>query len=473
MTRYILIGTAGHIDHGKTRLVQRLTGIDTDRLPEEKARGISIDLGFAHWQVGDFLFGIVDVPGHERFIKNMVAGASGVDMAILVVAADDSVMPQTREHLEIMQLLGLKAGLVAITKTDLVDPELLELVEADVRELTESTFLEGCPIVPVSSATGEGFEKLERVLVEVARRVEAPRPVELFRLPIDRALSIPGHGTVVTGSVMSGEVHPGDALELLPIGRLVRVRGVQNYGMPTQGSGPGRRTAINLAGVPHGEIVRGMELATPGYLRPTRRLVVRLEALPSSPIGLKDRMEFSLHLGTAEVPARLVLKGRTLKPGESGFAELRCQQPIVATHGQRFILRRPSPAITVAGGKVLDPGILPGRRIRDLSTYATGFDSPNDEDRLAALLEEKDSVPDDPLEAAWRAGVSPSRYREVIEQLVQSGVLAPIGAPERPLLIHRRRWQLVRRAVLRTVRNELAKRQPRRSLPKATLLTAC
>jgi len=469
----ILIGTAGHIDHGKTQLVRRLTGIDTDRLPEEKARGISIDLGFAHWQAEGFRFGIVDVPGHERFIKNMVAGASGVDMALLVVAADDGVMPQTREHLDIMQLLGLRAGLVAITKIDLVEPEYVELVEDEVRELTKGTFLEGCPVVRVSSHTGEGFDRLKAALLQVARQIERSRPLELFRMPIDRSLSIPGHGTVVTGSVVSGQVQAGDTLELLPAQRTVRVRSVQTYGVSTELSGPGRRTAINLAGVRQEEVERGMEVATPGFLVPSRRLVVHVQCLSSSPSPLKDRMELSLHIGTAEVLARLVTKGRALKPGESGHAELRTHRPVVAVHGQRFILRRPSPPLTVAGGRVLDPCAPPRRRIKDLTGYAEAFGHPDPQRRLAALLKEKDAVPDEPLEAARRVGVSPSQYGELVERLRRQGELLLVGDADRPLLVHRERLQALSAAVLRTVRDEVARHQPRRSLPKATLLTAC
>ena len=210
--KHILIGTAGHIDHGKTRLVGRLTGVDTDRLPEEKARGISIDLGFAHWEADGFQFGLIDVPGHEKFVKNMVAGATGVNVALLVIAADDGVMPQTREHLEIMDLLGIGTGVVAITKTDLVEPDFVELVEAEIEETVAGTFLEGAPLVPVSSETGEGIETLKETLLEAARGVKLPESEPVFRMPVDRAISLPGHGTIVTGSVISGQVSAGDTL---------------------------------------------------------------------------------------------------------------------------------------------------------------------------------------------------------------------------------------------------------------------
>ena len=466
--KHVLIGTAGHIDHGKTRLVGRLTGISTDRLPEEKARGISIDLGFAHWKTdglsaesshptGDtvgssqsgqpraqiipqqFQFGIVDVPGHERFVKNMVAGATGVNLALLVVAADDSVMPQTREHLEIMDLLGVKTGVIAVTKTDLVEPDFIELVTAEIEDLVAGTFLEGCPIVAVSSETGEGIEELKATLLRVAAEVEWPESYKLFRMPIDRVFSISGHGTVVTGSVISGEVHAGETLELLPQQREVRIRSVQNYGAGTSESSARQRTAVNLAGVKMEELTRGFELATCGYLRPTTRLFVELRGLASSPLVLKDRLDLSLHLGTKEAQARIILKGQQLKPGQRTYAELRVKEPVVAVYGQRFILRRISPALTIAGGTVFDPYLAPGKRIRDLEHYGRSLDSPVEIDRLSFLLSQRDTVDSSPLEAAWRAGVRPDRYAGLIDQLKSEAVLVPIGHPDRRRLVHRNR----------------------------------
>ena len=284
----ILLGTAGHIDHGKTRLVGRLTGIDTDRLPEEKARGISIDLGFAHFETGGFRFGVVDVPGHERFVRNMVAGATGFNVALLVVAADDGVMPQTREHLEIMDLLGISAGLVAVTKIDVVDPDLVELAQLDVEESVAGTFLEGAPVIPVSSETGEGLDTLKATLLEVCQGITLPETLPLFRMAIDRVFSITGHGTVLTGSVVSGDVHAGDTLQLWPEGRELRVRSVEHHGEQSDQAGSRQRTAINLAGLKHEDVSRGCELATPGYLQTTRRLLVDLRVLSSSPIPLKE-----------------------------------------------------------------------------------------------------------------------------------------------------------------------------------------
>ena len=471
--KHILIGTAGHIDHGKTRLVRQLTGVDTDRLPEEKARGISIDLGFAHWEADGFHFGLVDVPGHEKFVKNMVAGATGVNLALLVIAADDGVMPQTREHLEIMDLLQIDSGVVAITKIDLVEPDFVELVEAEIEETTAGTFLEGAPVVPVSSETGEGIEALKATLLEVARGVTLPESEPVFRMPVDRAISLPGLGTIVTGSVISGAVRAGDTLEMWPGGREVRVRSVQNHGADSDDAGVRQRTAINLAGVKHDEVSRGVELATAGLLQPTRRLLVDLKLLSSSPLQLKDRMELNLHLGTREVPARVILKGRQLKPGERAYAELRLSEDVVAAHAQRFILRRVSPALTVAGGRVLDPWLPVGKRLRDLELAGRALDQSDERARLSGLVANLDDIPETPLAALWRAGVGSRRYEELVEELTAEGTIVHVGDGDRTIPIHRQRLKSLAATVMKTIREELEKRQPRRTLPRATVVSAC
>ena len=472
-TKPILLGTAGHIDHGKTSLVAKLSGINTDRLPEEKSRGISIDLGFAHWEAEGFRFGIVDVPGHERFVKNMVAGATGVNIGMLIVAADDGVMPQTREHLEIMDLLGLTAGVIVITKIDLVESDFVELVEAEVEDLVADSFLNGAPIVPVSSHNGEGFDQLRATLVEIAGSLKLQQPNGLFRLPVDRVFSIPGHGTVVTGSVMSGTVGGGDRLDLLPSQREIRVRGVQNHGADSDASGVRQRTAVNLASIKSDEVQRGNELATAGYLEPTRRLVVELRCLTGSPTPLKDRMELLLHLATSETQCRLVTKGVVLEPGQKGFAELRVETPIVATWGQRFILRRVSPAMTIGGGRILDPGIPAGRRIRGLADYATGMAQDNVLERLSFLISQLDAVPNDSKLAARRAGVNADEFQSVIDQLNERKELETIGSGGSQLLVHRDRIRSLAKSVMKTIREELARRQPRRSLARDQILSAC
>jgi len=442
-------------------------------LPEEKARGISIDLGFAHWESDGFQFGLVDVPGHEKFVKNMVAGATGVNLALLVIAADDGVMPQTREHLEIMDLLQIGAGVVAITKIDLAEPDFVELVEAEIEETVAGTFLEGAPIIPVSSETGEGIETLKATLLEAARHIQLPESEPVFRMPVDRAISLPGHGTIVTGSVISGQVKAGDTLELWPEGREVRVRSVQNHGTDSDDAGVRQRTAINLAGVKYDEVSRGVELATAGLLQPTRRLLVDLKLLSSSPFGLKDRMELNLHIGTREVPARVILKGKPLKPGERGYAELRLAEDVVAAHAQRFILRRVSPALTVAGGRVLDPWLPVGKRIRDLEQAGRALDQADERARLSGLVATLDDIPETPLAALWRAGVGSRRYEELVEELTGLGTIVQVGVRDRKFPIHGERLESLCGTVMKTIREELEKRQPRRTLPRATVLSAC
>ena len=472
-TKSILIGTAGHIDHGKTRLVGKLTGVNTDRLPEEKARGISIDLGFAHISDGDLRIGVVDVPGHERFVRNMVAGATGINVAVLVVAADDGVMPQTREHLEIMDLLGIPTGLIALTKIDLVDEDLVELAKLDIEESVAGTFLEDAPVIPVSSETDEGIDELRQALLETCREIALPESLPLFRLAIDRVFSITGHGTVVTGSVLSGDVQVGTSLDLWPEGRSVRVRSVERHGEQTDEAGSRQRTAINLAGVKHEEVSRGCELSTAGYLQTTRRLLVDLRVLSSSPMPLKDRVEVNLHIGTREVETRVILKGRRLEPGDRGYAELRLAEPIVAAFRQRFILRRVSPAVTIGGGRILDPAIPDLLRIRDIETLAGNLDSDSAAERLSVYLAQRDSIQAGDLTIASAVGLMPNELDAQLSQLRDAGSIVTLGERDRTFEIHADRLAALARSVLRTIREEVIRHQPRRSLPKPTLQTAC
>ena len=356
MPRDLILGTAGHIDHGKTSLVKALTGIDCDRLPEEKARGITIDIGFATLDLGDFRLGIVDVPGHERFIKNMLAGATGIDLAVLVVAADDSVMPQTREHLEILKLLGLRHGVIAITKTDLVDETTLEVVALEVRELVSGSFLENAPLVFTSAQSGRGIAELKAAIAEACRQVEFEAALPWFRMPIDRAFIVQGHGTVVTGSVLSGSVRIGDELEWQPRGEKVRVRSLQNHDQPVTEVHRGMRAALNLAGVPHEEVIRGQELATSGYLQPSRVITVRVHCLAGLKKPLKHRAAVRFHVGTSEIMGTLsLLDSDALKPGAWGLAQIFLEEPATCTWGQPFILRGSSATLTLGGGQVLQP----------------------------------------------------------------------------------------------------------------------
>ncbi len=358
MTRQLILGTAGHIDHGKTALVRALTGVDTDRLPEEKQRGITIDIGFAYLEVGDIQFGIVDVPGHERFIRNMLAGAAGVDLAMLVIAADDSIMPQTREHLAILELLQIPSGLIVLTKCDLADGDWIDLVEDDTRSLVRGTFLEGAPVVRTSANTGEGIENLKRTLASLAseghRSRSKPTASSQFRLPVDRSFVLGGLGTVVTGTVWSGRVSAGEEVAWLPSGRMIRIRGLQSHGRAVESVSVGQRAALNLIGVHHTEIQRGHELASPNLLKASRRITAHVRVLKDSPLPVRHRARLRVHLGTQEVLSGVrLLSGTSIEPGESGIVQLISAQPIISRGRQPLIIRAESPLVTLGGGMVL------------------------------------------------------------------------------------------------------------------------
>lgn len=388
----IVMGTAGHIDHGKTSLVRKLTGIDCDRLEEEKRRGITIELGFAFCDLpGGGRLGIVDVPGHEKFVKNMVAGASGIDFVMLVVAADEGVMPQTREHLEICSLLGIKHGLVAVTKIDMVDPELLELAVEDISEFLKGTFLEGAPLFPVSSQTGEGVDKLRDYIVKQEKELAPRRRTDLFRLPVDRVFTLKGHGTIVTGTMISGSVKVGDALELLPKKLATRARSLQSHGESVEVAESGHRTAVNLQGLDVADVERGDVLALPGTLFPSDRWLVRLTCLGSSPRALRHRAEIHFHHEAREIAARLYFLDRDkLGPGETALCEVRLDEPLVGVFGDHCVVRAFSPLRTVAGGVVLDP-ISAGLRRRDATpdrvASLLGLEDASDEDRVRMQIE--------------------------------------------------------------------------------------
>ena len=353
----VVLGTAGHIDHGKTSLVRALTGIDCDRLEEEKRRGITIELGFAWCDLPDGQrLGIVDVPGHERFVKNMVAGAAGIDFVMLVIAADEGVMPQTREHLEICSLLGIKHGLVALTKTDMVDPEWLELAREDVAAFLQGTFLEGAPIFPVSSMTREGLDELRAHVLERAATLAPQRGGNIFRLPADRVFTMKGHGTVITGTIVGGQVKVGDEAVFMPSGNETRIRSLQWHGAAAEAAGPGQRCAVNVQGLDVEEVTRGEVLCHPGTLFPSTRWMVMLTCLSSAPRALRHRTEIHFHHGAREVAARLYFMDRDrLQPGESALTEIRCAEPLVGVFDDRCVVRAYSPLRTVAGGSLLYP----------------------------------------------------------------------------------------------------------------------
>jgi selenocysteine-specific elongation factor len=469
MPRDLILGTAGHIDHGKTSLVKALTGVDCDRLPEEKARGITIDIGFAHLDVGDFRLGIVDVPGHERFIKNMLAGATGVDLCCLVIAADDSIMPQTREHLEILQLLGLRHGVIALTKVDLVDETTREVVELEIRELVKGTFLENAPIVPTSAHTGQGIGELKAAIEQACLRFTkdeggrmkddeagAPaassfilHPSSFFRLPIDRSFIVQGHGTVVTGSVVSGSAKVGDEIEWLPRGERVRIRSLQNHDVQVESVHRGMRAAVNLAGVKHEDVIRGQELATPGYLQPSRVITVRLHCTPSQAVSsrggepggraIKHRASVRFHAGTSEIMGVVsLLDCDRVEPGGWGLAQLFLEEPATTTWGQPFVLREPSATHTIGGGQVLQP-VAPKIRRRHLEVL----------ERVERLW--TGNAEERALVVAWFGGFSgftaadlvrganipPDQAEPLIARLKEAGKLAQVQASStRGLLLH-------------------------------------
>ena len=437
---HVIIGTAGHIDHGKTALVKALTGIDTDTLPEERSRGVTIDIGFAYWKDN---VTVIDVPGHERFVKNMVTGVCTVDLALFVVAADDGAMPQTREHLGILNLLGVRRGIVALTKIDMVEAEWVELVTEDLRELLTGTFLEDAPIVPVSSITGEGIDDLRTLVETEIARVEARPDRGIFRLPVDRAFSVRGFGTVVTGTVLSGQVRPGDEVVVLPSDNHVRVRGVQIHGQDVEAAGVGARAAVNLSGVEVEEIERGDFLAQPGYFSATYMIDARLRLLPDAPVALENRARVHLHLGPGEVLARVILlEAEELLPGESQLVQFRLEAPGVAARGDRFVIRRYSPVHTLGGGIVLDAQPTKHRRFRDEVLQVLRDLEQDDptrvlETRLKAAGFRLCSVQN----LAAEMGISTAELKERLRPILKAGRAIGFGQTGRDYYLHVDCWQ--------------------------------
>lgn len=416
-----LVATAGHVDHGKTRLIEALTGIDCDRWQEEKDRGITIDLGFAHLTRDDLQLGFVDVPGHERFVHNALAGLGGIGLVLLVVAADEGVEPQTREHSAICSLLGIQRAVVALTKIDLVDDDLRELATLDVEDHLAGTPWSEAPIVPVSAVTGEGVETLETILVETARDAagEGPPADRPVRLPIDRSFHLKGLGAVVTGSLVWGRVAVRDELQLLPLDRTIRVRSLQVHGEDREEAHPGERTSAQVSGIDLEELSRGQQLVTPGSLRPDRRLLARYRLLPEGD-ELRGWTQIRFHLYSQEVLGRArALSEDGLAPGDRGLIEIRTRDPVVAVRGDRFILRRPSPMTTLGGGEILDPGWrrlppkvrerfarrLAGDRTRALRTWVElAGEGGTSAEELSMRLEESGEALEEELRSLEREG---------------------------------------------------------------------
>ncbi|MGD9146439.1 MAG: selenocysteine-specific translation elongation factor, partial [Anaerolineae bacterium] len=453
-----VIGTAGHVDHGKSTLVHALTGIDPDRLKEEKEREMTIDLGFAWLTLpsGERV-GVVDVPGHKDFIKNMLAGVGGVDAALFVVASDEGVMPQTREHLAILDLLQVRGGVVALTKMDMAeDEDWLDLVEADLLDVLEGTVLDGAPVVRCSARTGEGLERLVAELDDYLSTSAPRRDVGRPRLPVDRVFTVPGFGTVVTGTLSDGTFLAGQEVELQPSGLGARIRGLQTHKEKIENAVPGSRVAINLTGVGTDEVQRGDVVTRPGWLRPTTLVDCYLRYLPDAPVPLKHHAPVEFYSGAAETQARVRLLGaKTLAPGEEGWVQIRLGKPVALVQGDRFIIRQPSPSVTIGGGRVVNP--FPGRRhrrfrpevIEGLETLAHG--SP-DEILLQALERQQ---PCEVRELLGRSGLSQEQAHESLVALVrdeqvfvldssQGSVDGALALPAASFLITRSGWGSLR-----------------------------
>lgn len=422
----VVIGTAGHIDHGKSSLVRALTGIDPDRLKEEKERGLTIDLGFARLSLPDGrVVGLIDVPGHERFIRNMVAGATGIDVVLLVVAADDGVMPQTVEHLAIMGLLGLRCGVIALNKIDLVDEELVQLAEEDVRAAVTDTFLDGAPLVRVSAVQGTGLEELRATLSRLALDAPTRSDAGVFRMPVQRVFSSRGFGTVLTGIPVGGSVEVGAQLEVLPGGRRGKVRGLQAYGQPTVRVRAGHSSAMNLSDVDHHQVARGAVVAAPGYFRGVRMLGARLCALASLERAIENRCAVHLHTGTAEVLGELVLlDAERLEPGAEGLVQIRLSEEVVCAPGDRYIVRLASPALTLGGGTILEESRhrlkrFKGFVIEELVRQESSLESPRE--LLEVLLLRRGRASASVAELSAESKLEPARVEPLLGSLQESG----------------------------------------------------
>ncbi len=429
----IIVGTAGHIDHGKTALVKALTGIDADRLEEEKRRGITIDLGFAHLELaapdGELLrLGFVDVPGHERFVRNMLAGIGGIDLVLLVIAADEGIKPQTREHFDILQLLGVQRGITVLTKADAVDTETTEVVRLEVEEFLRGTFLDSAKsqIIPVSSLTGAGLPELKNALMKAAAEIPAKNSEAIARLPIDRVFTMKGFGTVVTGTLVAGTIHREDELEVFPTRRRVRVRGVHVHGQPADQAIAGQRSALNLAGASTEDLARGMTLVPPMTFQTTRRVDVSLQLLESAGHPLKDRARVHFHAYSMETIAEVGLRGKKqLAPGSVAFARLKLPEAVLLLPGDRFILRQFSPVVTIGGGVVLDAAPIPRMPEQD------DFDKVLLEGEAAAILTRRIkrrqqagiSVPQLVAETGW----TNSAIASVLSHLERNGTVVRAG----------------------------------------------
>lgn len=474
----VVVGTAGHIDHGKSTLVKTLTGIDPDRLKEEQERGLTIDIGFARFDLPDGrTVGVVDVPGHERFVKNMVAGATGVDMVVLVVAADDGIMPQTREHLDILTLLGIEHGLVAVTKIDMVDQDLLEVVLLELQDLLRGTFLEKAPVCPLSSITKKGFPEFQAALGAAVAGIRPRDAAGAFRMPIQRVFSSKGHGTIITGIPVTGTVNVGDVVEILPLGARSKVRGIQAYQRDVDRSRAGHSSALNVADVDYKLVQRGMAACAPGVFTAERFLEVRLQLLPRRRKPLKDRTTLRVHLGTTEVLGECVLlEKRELLPGETGLCQLRLVEEVVIAPGDKFIARLHSPLETIGGGVVLGASkhrLKAGKAfvIERLTEKEAALEDP-DEGLLVALDEQAKPLRTDALAKALQR--PRAELDAAIGRLKAAGrILDVSGGKGQPAWITLLRWEQARAKVQSVLRDQHHRKRLRLNVARLELKQQC
>ncbi|NUN24554.1 MAG: selenocysteine-specific translation elongation factor, partial [Candidatus Jettenia caeni] len=454
-TEHLIIGTAGHIDHGKTSLVKALTGIDADRLPEEKQRGLTIDIGFAYLDLNsDYRISIVDVPGHERFVKNMLAGATSINLVLFVIAADDGVMPQTVEHLEIINLLGIQHGIVVVTKKDLVTDEWLEVVQDDIKRILAGTTLEHAPILPVSTITGEGIESCKAMIKKLITQVKVRGSDRVFRLPIDRSFTISGYGCVVTGPILGGQISVDNEVEILPLKKTLRVRGIEVTGEQVHTAFAGQRAAINLTGIKSGEVKRGYELSIPGYLEPTNLIDATLKLIKSIKNPLKNRTRIRFHSNTSEVMGRVILLDRdSLKPGEESCIQIFLENLITTERNDRFIIRSYSPAYTIGGGVVLRSNTtrlkrFKGETLKILKTLASG----NLADIIEQIYLNNSHAVLTSDDISRQANIHPSIAADITAELVKKGSLLKFDIDGKGVVFHRNIIAALREEILHILR---------------------
>ena len=469
--KQIILGTAGHIDHGKTTLIKTLTGVDLDRLKEEQARGITIQLGFTSLSLpSGQILGIVDVPGHEKFVRNMVAGVGGIDIVLFTIAADEGIMPQTREHLDICQLLKIKRGIIAVTKNDLVDEEWLQMVKDEIREFIQGSFLEKAPIIPLSSTTGEGISSLLATLDTIAQEVEERTSEGLFRLPVDRIFTMKGFGTVVTGTLIAGTIATGDSVEILPEKLEAKIRGIQVHNKQVEKASAGLRTAINLQGMDKDFLERGNVLVPLKTVTPTSRIDVMIEHLSSSSKPLKNRSRIRLHSGTSEVLAQLILLDQDeLPPGGNALAQFKLERPIVVLPRDRFVIRNYSPIFTIGGGEVLDANPHKHKRLAsETLAQLNAIKGGSDKENIQLFVSDSGWAGLDLLQLVPKTGKSPSQLSRLINELIQEGTLILIDKETQRVIASQKHEEL-KSLLLKQMKDYHKKFPLKKGIPKEEL----